>query len=77
VIDTWLGLAPGASPGAVGAERLRAMWRDGAAVRRELGALRAVQSLSVLDVRNYRDLVFELGDYARDGESRDAAVQLP
>jgi hypothetical protein len=46
----------------------------GLAMRRDLMALRAVQSLAVLDIRNYRDLVFRLGDYGGEGESADAAL---
>jgi hypothetical protein len=36
-----------------------------------------VQSLAVLDIRNYRELVFELGDYAADGVDSAAACGLP
>jgi hypothetical protein len=46
-------------------------------VRRELVTLRAVQSLAALDVRNYRQLVYELGDYAADGDSPESACALP
>jgi hypothetical protein len=46
-------------------------------VRRDLMALRAVQSLAVLDIRNYRDLVFQLGDYASDGEDTKLGSALP
>ena len=44
---------------------------------RELAALRAVQSLSVLDVRNYRELVFHLGGFADEGENPEHATSLP
>jgi hypothetical protein len=47
---------------------LRAAWQHGPAVQRDLFALRAIQSLAVLDIRNYRDLVFQLGEYAADGD---------
>jgi hypothetical protein len=77
VIDAWLGLAPGAEPAAVALGHLRRLWREGPALRRELGVLRAVQSLAVLDVRNYRELVFELGEYAADGENLAEAMALP
>ena len=40
-------------------------------------ALRAVQSLSVLDVHNYRRIVFELGGFARDGEDPAEGERLP
>ena len=46
-------------------------------ISRELVALRAVQTLSVLDVRNYRRLIFDLGGYAADGEDRSIAEELP
>lgn len=70
-------LAPGADPTTAALGRLRAIWRDGDAARRELAALRTVQSLTVLDLRNYRDLVFRLGDYEADGESPARALELP
>jgi hypothetical protein len=56
---------------------MRAAHAHGDEVRRELTALRAVQTLSVLDVRNYRALVFGLGGYADDGEDIRLAEQLP
>jgi hypothetical protein len=31
----------------------------------------------VLDVRNYRDLVFQLGDYGADGEDPHLGAALP
>ena len=46
-------------------------------MRRDVLALRAVQSLAVLDVRNYRDLVFQLGDYSADGEDPQLGRALP
>jgi hypothetical protein len=55
----------------------RAAFTHHGEVSRELAALRAVQSLSVLDVRNYARLVFHLGDYAGDGESPALAEALP
>ena len=70
-------LAPGADPATAALARLRAIWREGDAYYRELLALRTVQSLSVLDLRNYRDLVFRLGNYAADGESAARALELP
>ncbi len=76
-ITAWNRLRPGEPPAARAAAVMRAVWRDRASLRRDLLALRAVQSLSVLDVRNYRDLVFRLGDYAADGESVARAVALP
>jgi len=39
--------------------------------------LRAIQSLAVLDIRNYRTLVFRLGQYAADGECADLCGELP
>ena len=76
-IEAWLALAPGAAPHAVAIARLATIAREGAALRTELGVLRAVQSLSILDVRNYRDLVFDLGCYAQDGEDPALATSLP
>ena len=44
---------------------------------RELVALRTVQTLSVLDVRNYRDAVFHLGGFEAEGEDPELATALP
>jgi hypothetical protein len=66
-----------ADPEQVAITRLRDAWKSGPEVRRELVTLRAVQSLAALDVRNYRQLVYELGDYAADGESPESACALP
>lgn len=76
-VDAWNELPSGTSATGAAAERLRATWRSGPEVRRELVSLRAIQSLSVLDVRNYRALVFELGGYAQDGEDESLARVLP
>ena len=57
--------------------RLSACWRQGHELRNELVSLRAIQSLAVLDVRNYRALVYELGDYAADGVDSREAYALP
>lgn len=77
VIQAWNELDPGADPVAVAAGRFREIWRQGAEVRRQLVSLRAIQSLSVLDIRNYRALVFDLGAYAEDGEDPSLARNLP
>ena len=77
VIDAWRALPPGASPGAQADAALRTAAAAGPAVRRDLMALRAIQSLAVLDIRNYRTLVFRLGQYAADGECADLCGELP
>lgn len=77
VIDAWGQLPQGASPADTAIATLRAAFRRGTAVRRDVLTLRAVQSLAVLDVRNYRDLVFQLGDYAADGEDPSLGSALP
>ena len=77
IVTAWLARDPGADlrgEAIAVAERFYAMRDD---VSRELSALRAVQSLSVLDVRNYRELIFELGGYAKDGEEPALAHALP
>lgn len=76
-VRAWLQLPAGVAPTAVALERAKAVYGARDEVSRELTALRVVQSLAVLDVRNYRRLVFEVGDYAADGESRDLAEALP
>lgn len=77
VLEAWLALPPGASTSAAAIERLRAEYGTGDSVWRDLVALRTVQSLAVLDVRNYRDLVFRLGRYAEDGEDPGLSTRLP
>lgn len=77
VLQAWASLPAGASPADAAVAALRATFARGAAVRRDLQVLRAVQSLAVLDIRNYRDLVFQLGDYAADGETLAADTRLP
>lgn len=77
LLDAWLRLPPGCSPAETAIACLRQAYHDGAAVRRDLFALRGVQSMAVLDVRNYRDLVFHLGDYGADGEDPRLGRALP
>ncbi|MEO6594283.1 MAG: hypothetical protein ABIP94_05985, partial [Planctomycetota bacterium] len=73
----WSQLPCEVSPTDTAIRSLRGTYRNGRAVRRDLMALRAVQSLAVLDVRNYRDLVFRLGDYEADGEDPQLGASLP
>ncbi len=77
LLDAWRRLPAGASPAEHAIATLRAAYRQGGAVRRDVMALRAVQSLAVLDIRNYRDLVFALGDYGSDGEDAALGGALP
>ena len=77
LLTAWERLPAGSSPAAVAIERLHDVYRRGAPVRRDLLALRAVQSMTVLDIRNYRDLVFRLGGYAADGEDPELGTALP
>lgn len=77
VVDAWNRLPAGASPRAAGLSALRTVYNDGPAVRRDLLALRAVQSLAVLDVRNYRDLVFRIGAFGESGEDPSLGRALP
>lgn len=77
VITAWAQLDAGVSPRERALERLRAVHRAGPSVRRDLLALRAVQSMAVLDVRNYRDLVFRIGDYELDQEDPRLGRALP
>jgi hypothetical protein len=77
VLTAWSKLPEGASPTDTAINVLRDVHRAGRAVRRDLQTLRAVQSMAVLDVRNYRDLVFRLGDFAAEGEDPALASGLP
>jgi hypothetical protein len=76
-IDAWAALPAGVAPRARARDLAVLFHRDHSVISRELAALRAVQSLSVLDVRNYRQLVFRIGDYAADGEASELADALP
>jgi hypothetical protein len=77
IVHAWLSLPDGVEPRERALTLARGFFRASGEVSRELVALRAVQSLSVLDVRNYRDLVFRLGGYAEDGEDAAVAQSLP
>ncbi|MBI5849556.1 MAG: hypothetical protein HZB39_00735 [Planctomycetes bacterium] len=76
-VVAWLQVPGGLRPADEARRRLDAILRSVEETVRDLGALRAVQSLAVLDVRNYRELVFALGGYARDGEDDALARALP
>ena len=54
---------------------LRRKVEDAMAVRAL--ALRAVQSLAVVDIRNYRDLVFRIGEFESSGEDPQLGRSLP
>lgn len=75
IVAAWLELPVGESPLQRASQLARDFYRASGEVSRELIALRAVQTLSVLDVRNYRDLIFQLGGYAAEGE--DPELVLP
>ncbi|MHC5062641.1 MAG: hypothetical protein ACYTG5_01550 [Planctomycetota bacterium] len=76
-IRAWSQLDSGKRPSEEAVKRARQIYLTRDDISRELAALRTVQSLSVLDVRNYRRLVFELGAYAEDGEDPALAEALP
>ena len=77
MVRVWLALPAGHSPDTRARELAQQAFLNRDAVSREMAALRAVQSLSVLDVRNYRDLVFRLGAFEADGEDPALARSLP
>ena len=77
IVDAWLRLPEGVEPHERALELTSGFFRANGEVSRELVALRTVQTLSVLDVRNYRDLVFRLGRYAEDGEDPALSQALP
>jgi len=77
VVDAWRQLPAGVAPRQRALEVLRAVYRNGPAVRRDVLALRTVQSLAVLDVRNYRDLVFRIGEFEASGEDPELGRALP
>ncbi len=77
VINAWHRLPVDETPASRAIATLQRVYRHGPAVRRDILVLRAVQSLAVLDVRNYRDLVFRIGDYESDGEDPELGRALP
>lgn len=77
VLDAWSRLEPDEAPREHAIDVLRDVYRHGPAVRRDVLALRAVQSMAVLDVRNYRDLVFRIGEFEADGEDPELGRALP
>lgn len=70
-------LPPGTAARDAARERLHRFFRRGPSLRSDLLALRAIQSLTVLDIRNYRAVVFRVGAYAEDGEDERLATALP
>lgn len=77
VLDAWGRLPAEVLPRDAARAVLRDVYRHGPAVRRDVLALRAVQSLAVLDVRNYRDLVFRIGEFEQGGEDPELGRALP
>ncbi len=77
IVGAWQSLPNGVAPSERATQLAVAIYCTNGEVSRELVALRAVQSLSVLDVRNYRDLVFRLGGYEEDGEDPAVSQALP
>lgn len=77
IVAASAGVTGGGSWRELACERMRRIHVQQSDVTRDLCAVRAVQSLTVLDVRNYRELVFELGAYAADGEDPRLAYSLP
>ncbi|MEC8653461.1 MAG: hypothetical protein VXY92_12965 [Planctomycetota bacterium] len=77
VIDAWRRIPAGVAPRDAAIAAMQDVYRHGPAVRRDVLALRAVQSLAVLDIRNYRDLVFRIGAFEADGESPELGYALP
>lgn len=77
VVQAWLSLPEGTSPTERARELAERFFRAHGEVSRELVALRAVQTLTVLDVRNYREAVFQLGGFADEGEDPEQATALP
>jgi hypothetical protein len=77
VVTAWSELLAGAPPDAIARERCERLADQADEIVRDLSALRAVQTMAVLDIRNYRSLVFDLGGYAKEGESDRIARVLP
>ncbi|MBL8723459.1 MAG: hypothetical protein JNK49_05400 [Planctomycetes bacterium] len=77
VLQAWAKLPSGSSPTATALQRLHTVYRQGPRFQRDLRVLRAVQSLMLLDLRNYRELVFRIGGYEADGEDPALATALP
>jgi hypothetical protein len=77
LVDVATSVSPGTDWHAEAIARMRVLWRKESIANRDVAVARAVQSLSVLAVRNYRELVFDGGGYAADGEDAALARSLP
>lgn len=77
IVQAWLALPEDTLPSAHARQLALEFFRAHGEVSRELVALRAVQTLSVLDIRNYREAVFQLGGFEADGEDAAQATALP
>jgi len=55
-------------------ERLASALRHPSRTTEQVVALRATQSLTLLDIRNYRRQVWLLGDYGADGDPEPAPL---
>ena len=61
---------------ALAEESLAASLRHPARVTEQLVTLRSVQTLTLVDVRNYRRHVWSLGDYERSGDPGAVLLDL-
>jgi hypothetical protein len=71
------GSTPPAELRAAGEQRLADALRHPTRVTEQLATLRTVQTLGLVDVRNYRRQVWSLGQYAEDGDQGDVLLDLP
>ena len=51
--------------------------RHPARITEQIVTLRAIQTLSLVDVRAYRRHVWELGEYGAEGESNGGLIEIP
>ena len=57
--------------------RLADALRHPARITEQLVTLRAIQTLSLVDVRDYRQHVWKLGDYAAEGDAGEVLLEIP
>ncbi|NOX56949.1 MAG: hypothetical protein GXP27_21415, partial [Planctomycetes bacterium] len=73
VLGVWYGA--GSTARSEGEKRLAELLRYPERISEQLVTMRAVQTLAILDVLHYREHVFQMGNYAADGESAEDLLQ--
>jgi hypothetical protein len=70
----WAGSLVDGGPELALARRVRSVWNNPRKISQELLTLRALQTLAMVDIHTYRQLVFELGGFEAEGEAAPAPL---